>query len=75
MKQETLEGALTLLDLNLWTYLEATHHYHPNQINSAELTKAAIRWFMLGRGRHLPSEGILSNKYNFKSKTNTERNF
>ena len=79
-KQKTLEGALTLLDLNSFTYFEAfSHHHAPIQKYSSELAKSAIKWFMLGGGFHLPSVAILSNEYtgNFKdlikSKTNTEQ--
>ena len=44
-KQKTLKGALTLLDLNSFTYFECSNNY-ANQKNSSELAKTAIRSFI-----------------------------
>ena len=71
-KQKTLEGALTLLDLQSFTYLDCTNNYHADQKNSSELAKTAIRWFMLGYGCNLPSEATLTNDQRYSSKSTAE---
>lgn len=71
-KQKTLKGALTLLDLNSFTYFECSNNY-ANQKNSSELAKTAIRSFMLGYGYNLPSEATLTIDHRFSSKSTAEK--
>jgi predicted RNase H-like nuclease (RuvC/YqgF family) len=68
-KQKTLELALTLLDLNSFTYFECSNNYHANQKNSSELAKTVIRLFMLGYGYNLPLEATLTNEQRFTTST------
>ena len=72
-KQKTLKGALTLLDLNSFTYFECSNNY-ANQKNSSELAKTAIRSFILsGYGYNLPSEATLTIDHRFSSKSTAEK--
>ena len=76
-KQKTLEGALTLLDLNSFIYCQFDKYGGDGyQYKSSELAKKVIRLFMIGRGINLPQQtylmAITNGKY-FNSKTNTEK--
>jgi hypothetical protein len=55
-KQTRLQRALTLVELNSFTYYAITQDYYgaTTQKNSSDLTKTIIRWFMLGSGCNLP---------------------
>ena len=71
-KQKTLELALTLLDLQSFTYFEFSNNYHADQKNSSELAKTAIRWFILGCGYTLSSKATLTIDQRFSSKSTAE---